>query len=107
MAYSERQDAQVRVIGTNTSVSKIYGVTIYKIVRENEYDVGKFATVKFFDADDNIIMISQLQIVNSIPIYRVETYYNPNGTIQKSIRYVREFDEEGNLIEERIDNETV
>lgn len=102
MAYSERQDAQVRVIGTNTNISKTYGDRICKIVREQPDGEGKYKIVKFYDADNNLIMVSELQELNGVYEYRTEKYYNSNGVLQRTITYYLQYDSDGNLVSEEV-----
>jgi len=100
MRYDERPQAEVKVLGTNTNISKTYGDRICKIVREQPDDEGKYKVVKFYDLSGNLILISELQELNGVYEYRKETRYDSNGVIQMVITYRLIYDQDGNLISE-------
>ncbi len=81
MRYDERPQAEIKVLGTNTNISKTYGDMICKIVREQPDGEGKYKIVKFYDADNNLIMVSELQELNGVYEYRTEKYYNRTVTL--------------------------
>jgi len=102
MRYEDRPQSEVKVLGDNTNISKTYGDRICKIVREQPDGEGKYKIVKFYDADNNLIMVSELQELNGVYEYRTEKYYNSNGVLQRTITYYLQYDSDGNLVSEEV-----
>jgi len=103
MRYEERPNSDVKVLGEITSVYKELYSNFGGVVRSDEYVVGKFRIVEFYDRSGRLFMKSEL-IGSSIPYdYRVETYYNANGDLVSTVRYRRTYDANNLLLSEELD----
>jgi len=105
MRYEERPNAEIKILGENTYQSKSSTNNNWKIIRKNPYGTGKFEIVEVYNKDNVLIAKSELSGTQDKFEYRTVTYFETNGNVYRTITYLRNYDELGNLISEEIQNE--
>ena len=102
MRYEERPQAQVKVLGNNTFQSKDVIIGTGRIIRRDQYALGKFRVVEFYDNSGKLTMKSELVGEPPQYEYRIETYYDANGQVVYTVQYARTYDEYSNLLSEQV-----
>lgn len=104
MRYEDRPQSEVKVLGDNISTYRDEYIPFGKIVRRDEYETGKFQIVEFYDMYGNLLIKSELQLVDDKALYRIETHYNTKGIVIRTVKFRRTYDSSGNLISEEVEN---
>ena len=102
MRYEDRPQSEVKVLGDNTFQSKDVVIGNSRIVRRDQYALGKFRVVEFYDNSGKLTMKSELVGEPPQYEYRIETYYDANGQVLYTVQYARTYDEYSNLLSEQI-----
>jgi len=102
MRYEDRLQSEVKVLGNNTFQSKDVIIGTDRIIRRDQYALGKFRVVEFYDNSGKPTMKSELVGEPPQYEYRIETYYDANGQVVYTVQYARTYDEYSNLLSEQV-----